>query len=54
MSLSKEGGEKTMLNKLKTLAISSIAFVGVLAAMGGIQPTSIGYLYQPELPQSFK
>lgn len=41
-----------MLNKLKTFAISSVAFVGILAALGGIQPTSIGALHQPELPRS--
>lgn len=43
-----------MLNKLKTFAISCVAFVGILAALGGIQPASIGFLHQPELPQSFK
>jgi cyclic lactone autoinducer peptide len=43
-----------MLNKLKTLAISCVAFVGILAALGGIQPTSIGALHQPELPRSCK
>jgi len=43
-----------MLSKLKTMAISGIAFIGVLVALGGIQPASIGFLHQPELPQSFK
>lgn len=43
-----------MLKRFKTLAISSVAFVGLLAALGGIQPTSIGAFHQPELPKNCK
>jgi len=43
-----------MANRLKALALSSVATLGVLAALGGIQPMSIGSLHQPELPKSYK
>ena len=43
-----------MLNKLKPMVLSGIAFLGVIVALGGIKPASIGTFHQPELPEGYK
>ena len=43
-----------MVTRFKAFALSCVAALGILVALGGLQPMSIGSLHQPELPKSCK